>query len=121
MANPTPLPIPPPGPDGAAGTTVAPAPTPPEQELLDYTRGAGLGLSSLISLYVDIGALAAMNERQAVTIAALQLENDRLRAVIASMQARFRDLLGAALDQSPAPPATAPPGSTESAGEAGGG
>jgi hypothetical protein len=44
----------------------------PEQEILDYMKGAGIGLPEIVALTVDAGALAIQVEHQAATIRALQ-------------------------------------------------
>jgi hypothetical protein len=52
----------------------------PEQEVLDYLKGAGIGLPEIVALTVDAGALAAQVEHQAATIRTLQARLAKLLA-----------------------------------------
>lgn len=74
----------------------AQVPSPHEQELLDYARGAKLAVPELVSLTIEAGALAAMNEQQARTIAVHQEHiaalQERLRRVLATLKAHGIDI-----------------------------
>lgn len=49
-----------------------------ERALLDFVRGADLTLEDLVSLYKDVGAMAAISHRQALRIAEYEEARDRL-------------------------------------------